>query len=447
MPAVTVHLPSRAPDVERFFRGDAPAVIVKKNRGRTVWRVTAGEPALFVKRFPRELLRDRARHEADVLRAMAEAGLPCPRLVATAKDGEGSYVVTEEIAGAQVLKALIAGGGHDARRLLGAFADLTRRLLDAGFEHGDYHIGNVLVRDGEMFVLDVHRARKRRPTAARRADVVAFAAMSFLDLVPRTEVVRYIRKCGADAQDAIRRLRRHRRTYFESRQERCFVEGSGFGADGRVFYRKGVDLEAVRAAVKAEGQTVKRTGSESLVRLPRGWFVKRTTAARAKRIWGGAHALAVRGIPTPRLHACGPGWVVGDWIDAPNLGDVVRERFPVLPRGERDALIFRLARLVRRMHERGALHKDLKSSNVLVGPAGFHFVDLDRVVTRSEVHQRQWTFALAQLSASVHAAATRADRLRFLYAYIGSTRALWLRRREIAAAIMKQTRARKHLWP
>src|SRR5262245_56629367 len=164
-----MQLASRAADVERFFAGGTARETIKQNSGRTVWRVAAGEPALYVKRFPRELLRDRARHEAAMLRALADAGIPCPKLVATARDRDGSYIVTEEVAGARVLKSIIDGGGHDARPMLASMAEVTRRMLDAKIEHGDWHVGNALVRDGVIYVLDVHRARRvSRVTAARR---------------------------------------------------------------------------------------------------------------------------------------------------------------------------------------------------------------------------------------------------------------------------------------
>jgi len=450
---MTLHLDSRRADLERFFGGEAPREIVKQNSGRTVYRVAAGDPALYVKRFPRELLRDRAKHEAAMLRALEEAGLPCPRLVATARDREGSYVVTEEVVGAPVLKSLVVGGGHDVRRLLAAMAEVTRRMFDAKIDHGDWHVGNALVRDGRIWVLDVHRARRVAcVTASRRREIVAFAAMSFRDSVPVTEMLRFIRRCGVTDHDAIldvwARLRRLQARYYDSRLDRCTVESTAFGVRDGIYYRKGADVDAIVAAVATPGRVVKATGWESLEKLGDRWFVKRTSRRRAVDFWRNAHGLAMRGVGAPKLFACGGAWVVGEWVEGPHLMDFVRERVPSMGRSERDAFLFRLARMIRRMHARGAYHRDLKGGNVVVGPdAGFYLVDLDAVRFRREVSERRRVFNLAQLNASLPAPLTRADRLRFLRWYAGRESGVWRRRAEWVRRVMKITVDRKHQWP
>ncbi|MBI2900667.1 MAG: phosphotransferase [Planctomycetes bacterium] len=439
VPKITATVPGRRPDVERWFRGELEGEVVKENSARTVWRVRGA--GLYVKRFAPKLLRDRARREADLLGALARAGVPCPRPVATARDARGTYLVTEEIAGARDLYSLIAEGAPHVRRHLASVAALLRRLHDAGFEHQDLHAGNVLVRDDEMFVLDVHRARRGRLSAARRLGGVAFMAMSFSDMVPLTEVHRFFRAYGVRDRggllDLWERLRRLRHLHWGGREDRCVREGTGFGVRGDVYGRKGAGIDALPAATDG--------GDEAIERLPGGRFLKRSRAAR--RIWRNAHALSLRSIPTPRLDACGPGWVVGEWIDAPNLGDFVRERFPRMGRAERDAFLFALARAVRRMHARGACHRDLKSSNILVTERGFSFVDIDRVRFSEEVPEADRIFNLAQLNASVVGTATRADRLRFLHRYIGRDRELWLRRRDWVRRVMRATVARRHFWP
>ena len=447
--SVEIHLPSREADVGRWSRGEVAGTVVKENSSRTVWRVPAGDPALYVKRFPPSAVSDRAAKEARLLGALEAAGIPCPRLVATARDRAGTYVLTEEIAPARSLQALLAAGDPDRRSLLRSLSALTRRLHDAGFEHQDYHTGNVLVRGRDLFVLDVHRARRRKSLPRNAAlDGIAFAALSFSDLVSLTDQLRFIRGCGvgtrAEERDVFRRLRRFRDRHARSRQARCLKESTGFGVRNGIYFRRGADPEALRTQVGRLGRTVAK---ESVSPLPGGLFVKRTPRARARKIWEHAHGLSVRGIPTPRLDACGPGWVAGEWIEAPNLGDVARDRFPGLGRGERDEFLFRLARAVRKLHDRGVYHADLKSSNVLVRGDTFLFVDLDRVSFSADVPDRGRSFNLAQLNASVHAAVTRADRLRFLRAYMGCDRARWRQFRAWVREIMKRTIARKHLWP
>ena len=445
MRAITLHLSSRAADVERWSRGEIAGEVVKENSGRTIWRVPAGAPALYVKRFPRELLRDRARKEAGMLQALEKAGIPCPRLVATARDREGSYILTEEIAPAAILQQELAQPG--SRPLLAALGLLARRLHDAGFEHLDFHAGNILVKGRELFVLDVHRARRGKALSrARRLDGVAFMAMSFSELLPLTDLLRFFRAYGLGKRECLSawdRLRRLRDRYYRGRTERCFKEGTGFGVKGRLMFRKGADLEGVLRAVGARDSVlVKEKGSESLRRLG-PIFVKRSK--RARSIWRNGHGFEVRHIDTPRLHAWGGPWVAGEWIEAPDLYACVREKFPRMGRAARDGFLSRLARAVRRMHDRGVFHADLKAANVIVTEAKFHIVDLDRVRFSLDVAEKDRIFNLAQLNASVTPPLTRTDRLRALRYYFGRCRPTseprWVRE------IMRVTIARAHHWP
>lgn len=435
--------PARAIEIDRWFRGEIAGELIKQNGGRTVWRIPVGPPGLYAKRFAPTPLRDRAKKEAAMLDALVRAGIRCPRPIATAKDGTGSYLITEEISGARDLYSLIADRAPGVRTMLRALAGVLNRLHDAGFDHQDLHSGNVLVRGDEMFVLDVHRARRRTLSRSARLDGLAFMAMSFSDMLPATEVHRFFRAYGARDRAELhavwRRLRRLRHEFCLRRIDRCLKEGSGFGVRGRIFYRRG----AIVDGLPGTGTKVKKTSGESVERLPDGRFLKRTDSRRARRIWLHAHGLALRGIATPVLDACGPGWVVGEWIDAPNLGDFARERVPAMGRRERDEFLFRLARFVRRLHARGVSHRDLKSSNLLAADRGFLLVDLDRVHFALDIPESDRILNLAQLNASVDGSVTRADRLRFLDFYLRDRE----HRRRWIAEIMRRTIARRHLWP
>lgn len=450
---VTLHLDSRRADVDRWSRGEAPSELLKSNSGRKVWRVAAGEPALFVKRFPREMLRDRARKEAELLAALERAGIPCPRLVAVARDPDGSFLLTEEIPGSRTLSEALGDGGPSARRLLGALGALARQLHDAGFEHQDFHAGNILVRGGGLFVIDVHRAERRRSMSPeRRHEGLAFMAMSFSELRPLTDLVRFLRAYGLSRRedwiDVWKRLRRRRERYYRGRQQRCFKEGSGFGVKGRTVYRKDVDLPRLLDRTgRARWVVVKEKPGETLHRVDTTLFVKETRPSRARRIWENAHGLAVRGIDTPRLWTWEGRRVTGEWVESRDLYGFVREVFHTLPRTARGEFLRRLARFVRRMHDRGVYHADLKAANVLVGDGRIVVVDLDRVRFSSDVPARDRMFNLAQLNAAVTPPLTRSDRLRFLHAYFGNCRTLWDERSRWVREIMRLTLARAHHWP
>lgn len=451
---VTLHLDSRAADVDRWRRGNIIARVVKSNHGRSVWLVPAGSPGLYVKSFPAELLRDRARHEAGLLQALHRAGIPCPRLVALARDKKGSYLVTEEIPDSQTLAVLLQPPGPQARHLLENLGKLAKQLHDHGFDHQDFHAGNILVRDGQLYVIDVHRARQVKTLSrGRRLDGVAFMAMSFVETRPIGDVIRFLRSYGLherhDWLEVWERLRKRHHEYYAGRQKRCFKDGTTFGVAGSMHWRKrGVDPKALLEQSKAgERITIRETKTESLHRVDGTLFLKTTTRGRAKKIWEHAHGLHVRGIDTPKVWVWDRVFVIGEWIESLDLPAYVLQTYGTLARDDRKHFLSHFARLVRRMHDRGVYHGDLKGGNVLVGLGRIAVIDLDRVRFSQEVAEKDRLFNLAQLNASVTPPLTRTDRLRFLHAYMGNCKSLRERRDVWVREIMAKTIARTHRWP
>jgi tRNA A-37 threonylcarbamoyl transferase component Bud32 len=451
MQELTVFVPERAEAISQWFAGDRDAAIIKQNNARCVWRTEMGEGIAYIKRFPPQMFRDRARQEVEMLQALTEAGIGCPTVLAHGRDAEGTYVVTEELAETEILRDVLARGDR-TRRLLDALGRFARSLHEIGFEHLDFHVGNILVRDEELFIIDVHRAKLGSPlNEDQRRRNIAFLLLSFIGFVSTADMLRFLRACGITSHEEIReirrRLRKRRHEHFTSRQRRCTKNSTGFEIQQGVYLRRGADLEEVSAyAARTDLEIVKASPKESLVKGD-GRFVKRTTKSRAKRIWNNTHGLAVRGIDAPALVACGANWVVGEWVDAPHLYTWILEHFGSMGRAERDAFLARFARTIRQMHLRGIIHRDLKAANVLVDGDRFVFTDLDRVDFRKDVSDRNRIFNLAQLNASLIPPLTKTDRLRFLHYYFAWEKRAWDRRRTWIAEIMRISIERAHYWP
>lgn len=167
-------------------------------------------------------------------------------------------------------------------------------------------------------------------------------------------------------------------------------------------------------------------------------LVRPTTAHRS---WLYGHNLLDRGLPTARplcvLHRRRAGVPATGYLlvekvpDALGLPEAVAAA-AARPPAEHRAIIRRwvedLGRLVRRMHDREVSHRDLKAPNVLMAGAALDpataapvLVDLVGVVPGVAVTPRTRVRDLARLNASFmySTAVTRADRLRFLRAYLG----------------------------
>ncbi|VAW35975.1 hypothetical protein MNBD_DELTA02-300 [hydrothermal vent metagenome] len=118
---------------------------------REVWRVERQERVFYVKLFSSSGLPAK-RREADAIDRLTELGVPVPVLVARGFGGGGAVLITEEVAGSQVLKEYFFTTfkglpGAARRRAARDFAVFIRLLHDRGVMHKDPHMGNMLVID------------------------------------------------------------------------------------------------------------------------------------------------------------------------------------------------------------------------------------------------------------------------------------------------------------
>jgi tRNA A-37 threonylcarbamoyl transferase component Bud32 len=158
---------------------------------------------------------------------------------------------------------------------------------------------------------------------------------------------------------------------------------------------------------------------------------------RAVSAWVAGNGLLVRGFDAAMplalvLRGRGPA-LRGAWLVMEDLGDGTRADLVALSRyagdlgkparQEKAALVRAAADLVRRLHETGVYHGDLKAVNLFLRgapterPPRIALADYDRVEFDRPVGVRRRVKNLAQLSASVPVCVTLADRLRFFRDY------------------------------
>lgn len=387
--------------------------------------------------------------EGKVLRALRHAGVRVPEPLAFT-DEDADVLVTAwrgDLAPLPPADEAPAGLIEDVAMLLAV-------AHAAGLRHDDLHAGNLAMDGGQPLLVDLGSARIGKPLRAEeRPRALAALAHGLLHGARRSQrlraLVAYVRQVDggsgrAGARALLRavdeELRGVRRRFWRGRDRRATRTGRHFeifttasGATG-VRNRDTTDEAWIERAERwlrepaAHGEPLKVGGrvrriDDVVVKAFDG--VARGRLSRPVRAFRMAYALRNRGIPAPTPHLAladedGAGIVATDWIDAPNLHDFIAEgRYAEHPVPERRALLERLGRMLRRMHEAEVTHRDLKAPNLLVTEdLDVVIVDLDGArVRRGPVRWARRARDLMRLDASLDL--PERDRTRILIAYHG----------------------------
>jgi len=505
----------RGLDLERLRRPDALAAgeLVKDNTVRTVVRLA--DLCIYVKRLKFRGLRERLRHtivptkmavEWRMGRALQAAGIATCDVLAigerrTCGMPREGFIVVRELPGTTTLREWLNAHPDERAAMIEPLADVTARLLDAGFYHCDFHAGNILVDvDGGLHVVDLHSVRRRR-TARRHA----LAMLAMLDnstrptgvtVAERTTFLRAFLerwRGGPGAEELAQwttwagdaRARLHRR-HMASRTRRCMKRSTEFTPDRagvlRIHRRRDFPLDKALAVVREHGQVMKagagdvlRDGRRTQVTLCRTdavaagrvcvkAYIRPTLAAqikdtlrprgRARASWIASRGCHVRGVAVARPLALlesrfGPAdYLITEAV--PCAGDLDAVACAGIPAGvQRRELAQAIAKLLASLADERVRHPDTKPTNLLVqwfgDEARIVLVDLDRVRFDVPITEAEWVRMLAQVNAGLPGDVTVRDRLRCLRA---CARGRWdaPTRRRIARAALTLSLTRNPMW-
>ncbi|MGL4549998.1 MAG: lipopolysaccharide kinase InaA family protein [Gemmataceae bacterium] len=486
-----------------------PLEPVKLAPHRDVHRARVGGHDLHLKHYRpdgRERLRawvraTKGQAEFERGRELLRRGVPTLEPLAWGAAGLHSYVVTRTLSDAVTLLDWLQGRWDD--RLPGLLGRFLARCHEAGVRHDDLHPGNVLVTpDLSLYLIDLHMARLGPPlTAAEsRANLVVLDRW-FALRYSRPQRLRAWRAyeaarpgLGLDAGELAEATRRSLLTFVRELDGRCRGKGRHFRRVPGGLAAATLDAAVLRAlAAQADERlddtaapVMKRSASSTVMELDvlhggaaRPMVLKRFDATRwsdplaawfrpgpALRSWRLGHALAVRGLPTPRCHAVwhagATGYLLQEKVPEARY---LKEYLTGAGRPGRWDIARQVGRLLRRLHGWDISHRDLKAPNLLVSPAravmgvrgleapaadgGAHLWLVDLVGARVCRHlsERRRMRDLARLNASFFGdpAVSRTDRLRALGGYLNEAlagRGAWKRWWRGIAALSEAKRRR-----
>jgi tRNA A-37 threonylcarbamoyl transferase component Bud32 len=437
--------------------GQGRATVVKERPQRCVYRIHIAGQDLHVKQCKvrgwRAWLRDRfrapkARLEYAKLLAAIARQVPTIQPLGYGVASDQSFLVTPTVGGALPLDQFLERPhlpteGFALAEALGRF---MARIHTAGVHHPDPHPGNILIRDAELFLLDLHDARLGAPLG-ERASIANLVLLNrwFILRANRAARLRFWRAYVAErklldyfhANEVERRTWQSNLRFWRGRAKRCVGENRrfrrvSFGNISGFAARDSADDALLRdPEALFTGTTILKDSHSSAVSVSGAILCKhfRRSSRACRRAWINGHAFLDCLLPTPRplAMACRyrfgmprDGFLLTEFIpDAINLRDAVTDD---LKRCER---IDHVARLIRHLHQRGWSHRDLKAANILLAPnsggrESAWIIDLAGASRPIRLSRDRRAKDLARLNASFHdlPLLSRTDRLRFLRLYL-----------------------------
>lgn len=139
---------------------EGEALVIRPNRHGGIFAKILGDLYMDQERPHRELL---------LLWRLRKAGINTLDPVASVAERRGpfyrGYLMTRFLPGAVDLLEFFsrAQDGHERRAVARKAGELVRRVHDLGVFHADLQLGNLLVRDGEVYIIDLDRSWQRPP--------------------------------------------------------------------------------------------------------------------------------------------------------------------------------------------------------------------------------------------------------------------------------------------
>ncbi|MCC6239766.1 MAG: hypothetical protein IT448_05680 [Phycisphaerales bacterium] len=406
------------------------AALVKQRPYRQVWRFEYQQRGYYLKFYPRHgsfwkrLVRGNpASREFQRLQWLQKAELPAPRALATLVgmqlDGQkGDAVILEAIEPAQSLADLVNQALLNAqplarrRELAIQFGLILQQLNLAGLGHHDLHLGNFLLKDQRLYLIDAYAVHRG---GLSRADL-QLLAHSAACIASRTDLLRFWWLLRPGAKLPRRNSRRQtlcRKFVSKTTQDNTYFGQFVSGQWSGYFFRKSpvphrwsaasqMDISALnwqstwpilwQQIERDELTIIKRTASGDVLsgeitlgqkqlaivlKRPRRKYWHRYIneigrGSRAMRAWKKSWALAIRHLPTAwpllimqrrRFGYAIESIIVYEKIAGSTLAQINLDELSEI---DRQNLMRRSGALLRKMEHDGLFHWDAKAYNFMV---------------------------------------------------------------------------------
>jgi len=415
----------------------------------------------------------------------AAARVPVPEPLAWGILANGDpLLVTEYFAGRSLSSVLEESSLSEQMRWVDRLAQSVERLHETGFRHGDLHLGNLHVREDQVMILDLQRARRARNRHERLRDL-AQLDFSIARLGFALDLRRRLRSRLGDPPGLDAAARHFVRDFVRGRSRREFRIGRAWERWLATSRASGIRFSGLRDArtaqstldqalemARSDPREGNRRGRQTRVASyeieSRPFVIKRTATtsrrARLRNILSGSRArrsfrrgqrLALLGTigarPLASIEESRTGAPALSWLILESVGRCDLDQYQPASQEDAECCGIALARWIAEWHAWGIDHRDLKASNIRIDKDrdGFRFwlIDLEDIRFRRSVGDEARLRSLVQLNASLDDDVFSLEtRKAALDAYL--TRLPFGRRnaRKLIESIPARSVARRHRW-
>ena len=441
-------------EIEHWLKKRPPEAVVHQGNYRQVVALPTDEggiarvvkvfekPVRLAARMKRLLGWNPARHEWRTLSRLYDCQLGVPRPLEHGSLSDGRvFVVMQRAEGTPLIEALARGSAH-RRATLVRLGESVAKLHEAGFVHGDLHLGNGLLSpSGEIVWLDFQRSRRSKSARARAKDIghldfsLHFHGGSIADRV-RVRRAALGDRASEHSDAALRAVglayEKKRHDYFQNRN-RHSLRPQGRFAPARAGRLRGLRVDDFPAVALArtleihfdEGAPSDRErlkeDRRALVSaicagpyrvvvkqvLKGGWRRPLADVFRGspgQRAWVAGHGLNARGIGAARPLAYLERRVCGLPVSSLVILEDQRPAQPAHLGPPGSLRVEPLFRLAVDLHRQGISHGDLQASHIFIDPeepSRVRLIDLEAVRFSRRLSDQDRIQALAELNASI----------------------------------------------
>lgn len=425
-----------------------------------------------------------AQQEWFALKSLHARGIdvPRPRAWGRLEDGD-EIVVTEMLSGTSAWHAFRVAAPEQRPALADALGRTLQALHQAGYRHGDLHLGNLLVTDDRVFLLDLQKARPLKNSSERLRDLATLElslARAGWSLDERS-TFRASLEATAQFESTLRHFLQDHVRGRARRRHRIGRDWAAAEFDGlRGVREQSLSIESLREIIQSakrdpnprqrrsgrihltEAKTgdrvvvVKRVDTRSL-RRALGDLIRGSSGKRAFHKGQRACLLNDRAArPLAYLEERTLGLAVRSWLVIDKVGEIDLDCIAPESRELERRIGSTLGAWLAEAHSWGLSHRDLKAGNVRVTirekSIDFWLIDLEDLTGPVDLSDDARRHALSQLNASLRDEAFGLDARRAaLAAYLarapfGAGKDAGKDATAIAHRIAQQSLTRGHRW-